>query len=96
MNSANKKLGIFQMVMCAMLWSIAGLLIKHVEMNPFVIAGGRSFFAARTVVVFMLITKQNGNKTQRRKTPWFSSFKIWKIHFPDYHESPDQHDDHKE
>ena len=58
MNSANKKLGIFQMVMCAMLWSIAGLLIKHVEMNPFVIAGGRSFFAAITVVVFMLITKQ--------------------------------------
>ena len=58
MNSANKRIGIIQMVMCAMLWSIAGLLIKHIEMNPFVIAGGRSLFAAITVMVFMAITKQ--------------------------------------
>ncbi len=58
MNSANKKIGIIQMVFCAMLWSIAGLLINHVHMNPFVIAGGRSLFAALTVVVFMKLTKQ--------------------------------------
>lgn len=46
------------MIMCAMLWSIAGLLIKHVEMHPIVIAGGRSLFAAFAVIVFMLFTKQ--------------------------------------
>lgn len=46
------------MVMCAMLWSIAGLLIKHIEMHPIVIAGGRSLFAALTVIVFMFFTKQ--------------------------------------
>ena len=58
MNSANKKIGIIQMVMCAMLWSIAGLLINHIPMNSFVIAGGRSLFAALTVIVFMAVTKQ--------------------------------------
>ncbi len=58
MNSANKKIGITQMVFCAMLWSIAGLLINHIQMNSFVIAGGRSFFAALTVIVFMAVTKQ--------------------------------------
>ena len=41
-----------------MLWSIAGLLINHIEMNAFVIAGGRSLFAALTVICFMLLTKQ--------------------------------------
>lgn len=58
MNLANKKIGIIQMVFCAMLWSIAGLLINHIPMNSFVIAGGRSLFAALTVVVYMAITKQ--------------------------------------
>ena len=46
------------MVMCAMLWSIAGLIINHIPMNSFVIAGGRSLFAALTVVVYMALTKQ--------------------------------------
>lgn len=56
--TASKKIGILQMVLCAMLWSIGGVFIKAVEMNAFVIAGGRSLFAALTVVVYMLITKQ--------------------------------------
>ena len=46
------------MVVCSVLWSIAGILIKHIQMNPFVIAGGRSLFAALSVLVFMAITKQ--------------------------------------
>ena len=46
------------MIFCAMFWSIAGLLIHHIAMNPFVIAGGRSLFAALTVVLYMLVTKQ--------------------------------------
>jgi len=59
MASANsKRIGILQMIFCAMLWSIAGLIINHIEMNAFVIAGGRSLFAALTVLVFMAVTKQ--------------------------------------
>ena len=46
------------MVLCATLWSIAGLIIGHIDMHPIVIAGGRSFFAALTVVVYMVLTKQ--------------------------------------
>lgn len=55
---SQKKVGILQMVLCATLWSIAGLVINHIHMNPFVIAGGRSFFAAITVLVYMKATKQ--------------------------------------
>ena len=58
MNSANKKIGIIQMVMCAVLWSTAGLIINHIDMNSFVISGGRSLFAALTVIVYMALTKQ--------------------------------------
>lgn len=46
------------MVTCAVLWSIAGVFIGLVDMNGFVIAGGRSLFAALTVVVYMAATKQ--------------------------------------
>lgn len=56
--TASKKIGIMQMVLCAMLWSIGGVFIKAVDMNPFVIAGGRSLFAALAVVVYMAVTKQ--------------------------------------
>lgn len=58
METANKKIGIIQMVMCAVLWSTAGLIINHINMNPFVISGGRSFFAAITVIIYMAFTKQ--------------------------------------
>lgn len=46
------------MVICAVLWSISGVFIGLVDMNGFVIAGGRSLFAALTVVVYMAVTKQ--------------------------------------
>lgn len=46
------------MVLCAVLWSIAGLIINHIQMNALVIAGGRSLFAAMAVAVYMAITKQ--------------------------------------
>lgn len=46
------------MVLCAVLWSIGGVFIKAVEMNAFVIAGGRSLLAALTVIVYMAWTKQ--------------------------------------
>ena len=57
-NPQNKNVGILQMVLCATLWSIAGVFIKFIEMNPLVIAGGRSLFAAITVFIYMLVTKQ--------------------------------------
>lgn len=57
-DTQNKNIGILQMVLCATLWSIAGVFIKFIEMNPLVIAGGRSLFAAITVFIYMLVTKQ--------------------------------------
>ena len=46
-----------KMLLCACLWSIAGIIIKMVDMNSFAIAGFRSFFAAAAVGVFMAVTK---------------------------------------
>jgi drug/metabolite transporter (DMT)-like permease len=53
-----QRAAIGQMVICAVLWSIAGILIKLIDWNPFVIAGFRGLFAAVTVGVYMLATKQ--------------------------------------
>ena len=49
----NKAVGILEMTVCATLWSIAGLFIKMIDMDPMVIAGGRSLFAILPVAVFM-------------------------------------------
>ncbi len=49
--------GIIQMIVCSILWSIAGILIKIIDCNPLVIAGFRSLFAAITVFVFMNLYK---------------------------------------
>lgn len=46
------------MLVCSCLWSIAGIFIKQIPWNGFVIAGWRSLIAACTVVVYMLITRQ--------------------------------------
>lgn len=47
-----------KMLLCACLWSIAGIIIKMVNMNSFAIAGFRSLFAAAAVGVFMAVTKK--------------------------------------
>jgi drug/metabolite transporter (DMT)-like permease len=49
---------ITQMLVCSVLWSIAGIFIKLIDWNPFAIAGFRGLFAAITVAGYMLITKQ--------------------------------------
>lgn len=49
---ANKR-AMLQMFICAALWSIAGIFIKLINLNPFVIAGMRSLFSALTVLAFM-------------------------------------------
>ena len=53
-----RSIGVCQMIVCAVLWSIAGVFIGLLDMNGFVIAGGRSLFAALTVLVYMALTGQ--------------------------------------
>lgn len=55
---SNEQRGIFYMVVCATLWSIAGIFIKMIPWNPITLAGFRSLIAGVAVVTFMLITKQ--------------------------------------
>ncbi len=58
MPSKNKqRIAIFQMFLCASLWSIAGIFIKQIDWSPFVIAGFRSMFAAVAVIVYMFATR---------------------------------------
>ncbi|MDD4121991.1 MAG: DMT family transporter, partial [Eubacteriales bacterium] len=54
MSSDNeKKRAIFYMVMCALLWSTAGIFIKLLPWNPIVIAGGRSLISAGVFFLYM-------------------------------------------
>ncbi len=64
-NIKPQTVGIFEMLLCASLWSIAGLFIKLVDGNGFVIAGFRGLFAAITTIIYMLISgiKFRVNKT---------------------------------
>jgi Permeases of the drug/metabolite transporter (DMT) superfamily len=52
-NSSIKSKSILALILCAALWSTAGILIKLVDLNPLAIAGSRSIVAA---VVIMLLT----------------------------------------
>ena len=60
-----KHIGMLQMLGCAVLWSIAGIFIKLVDANPFVIAGFRSLFACLTISFGMLIFKIRFRFTKR-------------------------------
>ena len=53
------------MLICSTLWSIAGIFIKLIDANPFVIAGFRSLFAACTVFAYMIISKTKIRITKR-------------------------------
>lgn len=57
MTTSKKNTAILQMVICASLWSIAGLFMKFIPWHPFAVAGMRSLFAAVTVAVYMIVTK---------------------------------------
>lgn len=52
-----ERFAMIQMVICSVLWSIAGIFIKLIDCNPLVISGFRSLFSALTVLVFMMIAK---------------------------------------
>lgn len=55
---SQKSIGMLEMVLCSILWSTSGILIKLIDMNPLCITGFRSLFAAFTVLAYMLITKK--------------------------------------
>lgn len=42
---------VIALILCAALWSSAGILIKLIDLNPLAIAGGRSIVAALVIVV---------------------------------------------
>jgi len=52
-----KTLGILEMLVCATMWSIAGLFIKLINANGFVIAGFRGLFACLTTFAYIKISK---------------------------------------
>ncbi len=53
-----QRAAIAQMLVCATLWSSAGIFIKLIDLSPFAIAGFRGLLAAVTVAVYMLVTRQ--------------------------------------
>lgn len=55
MNEQHK--GMLAMLVCAMLWSIAGIFIKLLPWNAFVIAGLRSAVAALVVAGYMMLKR---------------------------------------
>ncbi|MCR5087917.1 MAG: DMT family transporter [Oscillospiraceae bacterium] len=58
-------LGILEMVLCAALWSIAGIFMKLLPWHSFAIASLRSFFAALTFVVWMAVRRYRFCLTRR-------------------------------
>lgn len=48
---------ILEMLLCAALWSIAGIFIKLIPWNAFVIAGFRSFFAGLVMFAYMRLAR---------------------------------------
>ncbi|MDR1263051.1 MAG: DMT family transporter [Oscillospiraceae bacterium] len=51
--SRARGVAIVQMLVCAALWSVAGIFIKSIPWNPLAIAGGRSLIAAGVAFAFM-------------------------------------------
>lgn len=52
------KKALVQMILCSVLWSIAGICIKLIDCNPMVIAGLRSLFASAIIFAFVKISKK--------------------------------------
>jgi len=50
----SRRFAVLQMLLCGLLWSIAGLFIKKIDCHPMVIAGGRAAFACLVVRLFLL------------------------------------------
>ncbi len=52
-----ENVGIIQMIVSAVLWSIAGVFMKLLPWSGFAVAGIRSFIAGLTIAAYMLIRK---------------------------------------
>lgn len=52
-----KRHAILLMATCAGMWSIAGIFIKMIPWNPFVIAGFRSLFASAVIAIYIKAAK---------------------------------------
>jgi drug/metabolite transporter (DMT)-like permease len=53
MGQKDKIAGVLMMAATASLWSIAGLVIKVIDWNPFAIAGARSFIASLVILAIL-------------------------------------------
>ena len=53
-----ENLAMLEMLLCATLWSIAGIFIKLIPWNGFAVASMRSLVAGLTIALYMLITKK--------------------------------------
>lgn len=56
MNKENK--AIIEMLICAALWSIAGIFIKLIPWNGFAVSSMRSLVAGLTIAVYMLLSRK--------------------------------------
>jgi drug/metabolite transporter (DMT)-like permease len=72
--SKQKNTAILQMLLCAALWSTAGIFIKLIPWNSFVIAGVRSFFAAAVVGLYMIAVKMPLTFTKKSV---FTGIALW-------------------
>jgi hypothetical protein len=52
--NSKRKTAIILLVITSIFWSLGGVLIKNISLNPFAIAGGRSLIAA-LIIGFLLI-----------------------------------------
>jgi len=53
-----ENIAMLEMLLCAALWSIAGIFIKLIPWNGFAVASMRSLVAGLTIALYMLITKK--------------------------------------
>ncbi len=49
---------ILEMLLCATLWSIAGILMKFIPWNGFALAGMRSLISGLTIALYMLLARK--------------------------------------
>ena len=64
-----KNIAVLQMLACAALWSIAGIFIKLIPFNSFVIAGLRSLIAGLVVLTYMRLKGLKLVVTRRTVVP---------------------------
>ena len=53
-----ENIGMIEMLLCAALWSIAGIFMKLIPWNGFAVAGMRSLIAGLTFAVYMILTRR--------------------------------------